>query len=45
MIHMMLSEAASHIDGRHLGTDVNFKGCSTDSRKISDGELFIALKG
>jgi UDP-N-acetylmuramoyl-tripeptide--D-alanyl-D-alanine ligase len=42
---MRLSEAADVLDATCHGEDVLFKGCSTDSRDIHKGELFIALHG
>lgn len=45
MIAMSLSEASHTIDGHLLGADMIFRGVSTDSRTISEGELFIALRG
>jgi UDP-N-acetylmuramoyl-tripeptide--D-alanyl-D-alanine ligase len=42
---MRLSEAADVLDATYQGEDVLFKGCSTDSRDIHKGELFIALHG
>ena len=41
----MLSEAAVPADARLTGKDVRFNGCSTDSRDISPGQMFIALRG
>jgi len=45
MINMKLSEAAKSLHSIYFGQDVEFSGCSTDSRKVNKGELFIALKG
>ena len=45
MINMRLSSAALSLDIKYLGEDVAFKGCSTDSRELNSGELFIAIKG
>jgi len=42
---MRLSEAAATLDGSFSGTDIQFSGCSTDSRTILEGNLFIALHG
>jgi UDP-N-acetylmuramoyl-tripeptide--D-alanyl-D-alanine ligase len=42
---MLLSQAAQATNGRLLGRDARFEGVSTDSRKISTGELFVALRG
>ena len=45
MINMYLSEAARVLQSTYRGEDVRFDGCSTDSRSIRSGELFIALRG
>ena len=45
MISMLLSEAAKTVGSTLSGEDVIFSGCSTDSRTIERGNLFIALKG
>lgn len=45
MITMRLSEAASRLGIRYPETDVTFTGCSTDSRTLQAGNLFIALQG
>lgn len=45
MISMSLSKAAAAINASYEGHDVVFSGCSTDSRSIEKGNLFIALKG
>jgi len=42
---MLLSKAAASIRGDLAGEDLMFSGCSTDSRRVTDGELFIALRG
>ncbi|WP_232020238.1 UDP-N-acetylmuramoyl-tripeptide--D-alanyl-D-alanine ligase [Sulfuriflexus mobilis] len=42
---MQLSEAASVLGVPYQGTDVHFKGVSTDTRSVQRGELFIALQG
>jgi len=42
---MRLSSAAVSLNATYLGEDVEFRGCSTDSRSINSGELFIAIKG
>ena len=42
---MTLSAAARVLEAELLGEDVTFKGCSTDSRSVRTGELFIALPG
>jgi UDP-N-acetylmuramoyl-tripeptide--D-alanyl-D-alanine ligase len=45
MINMSLSKAAKAIDSSFNGDDIMFSGCSTDSRTIKNGNLFIALAG
>ena len=45
MIAMSLSEASHSMDGDLQGADAIFQGVSTDSRTLSEGELFIALRG
>lgn len=45
MIAMSLSEAANVIDASITGVDAIFTGCSTDSRSVRPGNLFIALRG
>ena len=45
MISMSLSKAAAAINANFSGEDILFSGCSTDSRTIEDGNLFIALTG
>jgi len=45
MIRMGLAEAAAAVDGRLIGGDAAFAGISTDSRKLSPGCLFVALRG
>lgn len=48
MISLSLSEARRTLgvgDPGDSGGDVSFKGCSTDSRSISAGQLFVALQG
>ena len=42
---MLLSTAARDLQAKLIGADVRFAGCSTDSRKIKTGEMFIALRG
>ncbi|MBU0620268.1 MAG: UDP-N-acetylmuramoyl-tripeptide--D-alanyl-D-alanine ligase [Gammaproteobacteria bacterium] len=42
---MMLSQIAPVLHGRMEGADVHFNAVSTDTRSISKGDLFIALKG
>ena len=45
MISMQVSEAAEALNALHHGSDARFQGCSTDSRSIDCGELFVALRG
>jgi UDP-N-acetylmuramoyl-tripeptide--D-alanyl-D-alanine ligase len=42
---MQLSEVASVLGAQHQGADVHFKGVSTDTRSVQQGELFVALRG
>ncbi|HEU0282672.1 MAG TPA: UDP-N-acetylmuramoyl-tripeptide--D-alanyl-D-alanine ligase [Gallionella sp.] len=42
---MPLSQAAQVLNGRLIGTDARFGAVSTDSRKITAGDLFVALRG
>lgn len=41
----LLSDVASAVDGRQIGTDVALAGVSTDTRNIAPGQLFVALAG
>ncbi len=45
MIGMQMSAAAKTLDASRTGEDVRFSGCDTDSRALSPGALFAALKG
>jgi UDP-N-acetylmuramoyl-tripeptide--D-alanyl-D-alanine ligase len=45
MMAMQLSEAAQVLAGRCTGTDVPFRGVSTDTRQLQPGSLFFALQG
>jgi len=45
MISMSLSKAAAVTESSLNGENIIFSGCSTDSRTIEKGNLFIALKG
>jgi UDP-N-acetylmuramoyl-tripeptide--D-alanyl-D-alanine ligase len=45
MISMSLSKAARAIESNYHGEDITFSGCSTDSRTLEKGNLFIALSG
>jgi UDP-N-acetylmuramoyl-tripeptide--D-alanyl-D-alanine ligase len=42
---MLLSQAAKATGGKMAGADVHFDAVSSDSRKITRGDLFIALRG
>jgi UDP-N-acetylmuramoyl-tripeptide--D-alanyl-D-alanine ligase len=42
---MDLQQAARTVGGRVDGANVTFSGVTTDSRAISPGDLFVALKG
>ena len=45
MIESTLSNAADWMSGKLHGTDVAFRGVSTDTRTLKPGELFVALQG
>ncbi|WP_394172675.1 UDP-N-acetylmuramoyl-tripeptide--D-alanyl-D-alanine ligase [Thalassotalea litorea] len=45
MITLTLSEIASHLGARLIGDDAKINSVSTDTRQLSAGDLFIALKG
>lgn len=42
---MSLAQTAQAVDGNLHGTNVEFFGVSTDTRTLSPGDLFVALKG
>jgi len=42
---MGLGEAAQAIGAQAVGAEVRFRGVSTDTRSVSQGELFIAIRG
>ena len=42
---MLLSQAAQAIGGKLIGADVRFSAVSTDTRSITAGDLFVALRG
>ena len=44
-LHMKASQIAELLAADHLGTDVEVAGVSTDTRQLSPGQLFVALKG
>ncbi len=45
MIRLPLSEASRPLHATLMGEDRLFEGCSTDSRQIDPGALFVALHG
>ena len=45
MIRFALSEAAVAMNGVLVGSDAEFSSVSTDTRTLSKGDLFVALKG
>ena len=42
---MSLAEAAAAMQGQLNGPDARFRGVSTDSRSLREGELFVAIRG
>ncbi|HEY9144188.1 MAG TPA: Mur ligase family protein, partial [Arenimonas sp.] len=42
---LMLSQVARWVEGRQLGADVEIRSVGTDTRNISPGALFVALRG
>jgi UDP-N-acetylmuramoyl-tripeptide--D-alanyl-D-alanine ligase len=44
-LHMKASQITELLAAEYLGTDVVVSGVSTDTRQISPGQLFVALKG
>lgn len=42
---LMLSQVALWVEGRHLGDDVLVTSVGTDTRTLSPGALFVALRG
>jgi UDP-N-acetylmuramoyl-tripeptide--D-alanyl-D-alanine ligase len=42
---MLLAQAATVLNGRLIGRDVEFAAVSSDSRAIAAGDLFVALRG
>ncbi len=44
-MNMSLSEIASHVSGRLSGQDINISSVSIDTRTLSAGDLYLALKG
>ncbi len=45
MIQFLLSETASDLNAAMPEKDAFFKGCSTDTRDLSKGALYAALRG
>lgn len=45
MIELYLSEVAAALNATLLGDDVKFTGCNTDTRKITPGTIYVALRG
>jgi len=45
MMTMPLSQAAEVLNATQHGADVTFRGVSTDTRTLSQGNLFVALRG
>lgn len=42
---MLLSEAANVLKAKFIGKDAEFTSVGTDSRNVTKGQLFVALKG
>ena len=42
---LRLSELAAMVNGSLTGADNGFDGVSSDTRTLSEGELFVALRG
>jgi len=42
---MSLAQAADAVNGKVIGSNVEFAGVSTDTRKLQQGDLFVALSG
>ncbi len=45
MMRLQLSTAAAQVGGELHGADVEFTGLCTDTRKLTDNCLFVAIKG
>ena len=45
MISITLSQAAAVLQGELLGHDLTIDAVTTDTRKVTPGCLFVALKG
>lgn len=44
-MHMMLSEIAMAVKGRHIGDDVAITSVGIDTRTLKTGQLYVAIKG
>lgn len=44
-MNWLLSQVAAAVNGRLIGADVALNGVSTDTRGVTAGQLFIALRG
>jgi len=45
MSQFTLSQAAKWLHARHIGADVDVESVGADTRKLSPGQLFVALQG
>lgn len=45
MISFSLQEVSNNLNAKLLGEDLIFSGCSTDTRSLKKGELYVALHG
>ena len=45
MIHATLSQIVPNLNAQHIGSNVTFTGCGTDTRQDLTGQLFVALRG
>ena len=45
MIELTLNEVAPVLGATILGHNVKFKGCSTDTRRLKPGAIYVALRG
>lgn len=45
MIRMRLSQVATELTARLIGSDRFFQGCEVDSRRLQPGALFVAIRG
>ncbi|HKJ22662.1 MAG TPA: UDP-N-acetylmuramoyl-tripeptide--D-alanyl-D-alanine ligase, partial [Gammaproteobacteria bacterium] len=44
-LRLPLSEIARAVNGRHLGAEASVSGVGIDTRRLHEGELFVALPG